>query len=137
MAVVSAVFLLLFAIKGNAYTPPYSDHAHRAEFAGLKSELKEVILLEKGTGWNNTVLVPDDDIERAPGAGFGGIELLYALPEGISVNYCEEAYVLSNFDNLKAGRIIAFEGSECDLTAKEKGLEKIGSVREYNIYKNK
>ena len=69
--------------------------------------------------------------------GYEGIELLYALPEGISVNYCEEAYVLSNFDDLKAGRMIAFEGSECDLSAKEKGLEMIGSVNGYNIYKNK
>ena len=44
--------------------------------------------------------------------------------------------MLSNFDDLKAGRMIAFEGSECDLSAKEKGLEMIGSVNGYNIYKN-
>ncbi len=136
-AVILASFLLIFAIKGSAYAAPLCDRAHRAEFGELKGELKDIITLEKGTGWNNTLLVPDEDIERAPGVGYEGIELLYALPEGISVNYCEEAYVLSNFDDLKAGRMIAFEGSECDLSAKEKGLEMIGSVNGYNIYKNK
>ena len=83
------------------------------------------------------MLVPDEDVERAPGAGFDGIELLYALPEGISVSYCEEEYVLSGFDSLKPGRIITYGGSRCDLAAKEKGLEIIGSVRGYNIYRNK
>ena len=135
--IVAAAFVFLLIIVGNNYSVPLCDRAHRAEFGELKGELKDIITLEKGTGWNNTLLVPDEDIERAPGVGYEGIELLYALPEGISVNYCEEAYVLSNFDDLKAGRMIAFEGSECDLSAKEKGLEMIGSVNGYNIYKNK
>ncbi len=137
IAALLTAFVLLFVIKGSAYTAPFCDRSHRAEFEELKSGLKDVILLEKGTGWNNTVLVPDEDVERAPGAGFDGIELLYALPEGISVSYCEEEYVLSGFDSLKPGRIITYGGSRCDLAAKEKGLEIIGSVRGYNIYRNK
>lgn len=63
---------------------------------------------------------------------------LYAMPDGVGIQFCMREYLEANLDNLKAGYLCTKIDSEIDERCEEKGLTQIaeyGNVRIWDLQK--
>ena len=81
------------------YDIPYKDRAVVQECEGINKELEQIMKLEKGIGWDNTVAWIYDE----------QYDICYYIPDGFGINICLEEidsaslkskYILINRDNL-------------------------------------
>ena len=136
-AVVAIVFAFIFIVKG--YAIGVDPIAYKGEQSAKSSEIvslgEKSVELSPGITWDNTVIIVSDDVYTANENGFAGLGVLYKMPTGFAVSYCEPDYVKNNIGNLKSGYLLAFPNSETDELAVSAGHRLIATCSGYNIYK--
>lgn len=136
-AIVAALFAFIFIVKG--YVLGVDPIAYKGEQSLKSGEIvsleAESVKLSPGITWDNTVIIVSGDISMANENGFAGLGVLYKMPAGFGVSFCESGYVENNIGNIKSGYLLAFPDSVTDKTAVSAGYRLVATCSGYNIYR--
>ncbi len=134
--IIAVLMIFFFGFRGDGYAiPPYSDAKDREALYETREGLASAMALTEERSWNNTVLIDSEGLSKGSlERGNRYLDILYALPPGFALNYCDTQYVNDHLDRLKAGFLVTSNGSAADRTALAAGKRVVGETEGYRVY---
>lgn len=103
---------------------PKADEAQLEVIESGEATIREAIPFE-AEPWDNTVLVTTSIYAND----------MYAIPAGLGINLCDDAYIEEHFDNLRGKYMATMVGEPINQFMEEKGCEVYVSYGQTKIYK--
>lgn len=127
-------FFVIKAIAPYDWQVPFDDSKMLVEATSLSEQLQNNLILEETEDkYKNTVIWLASDVikEESIPATWG---LLYMVPEGFGLNFCTQAYVMENFEQLQSRYIALLPDGDVEARVMESGASLIAETDRMKVY---
>ena len=131
-----AALSFFFVVKAGTpydYLPPFDDGVVSGEVSTMQSGLEEKMELQKGIGWDNTIVWLASDMKDGESV-IASWQQLYAVPGGFGINYCSYDYVYHNLGSMKSRYIAAIPGGDVEKMLVEEGALLLEANEKIAVY---